>query len=151
MKRHEKLRDLSDDHHTALVIARRCKRASEAETAEIGAAVAAALESHFEPHFAIEERWLVPGLDALGADAVARRLLEEHARLRALGAAPGDLETLREFGIQLEAHVRYEEREVFAKYQERLPKETLEAVAEACRAQPRACPTLLMPAKPDPE
>ena len=151
MKRHEDLRDLSDDHHTALVVARRCIRAGESDLAPLWLAVREAMATHFEPHFEIEERWLLPGLEAIGEQEAAERLRQEHAMLRsAVQAAEADpkeatLDALVAFGRLLEQHVRYEERNVFEQTQDRLPSDARKAIARACREQPRVCPTALMP------
>jgi hypothetical protein len=66
----------------------------------------------------------------------ADRIREDHASLRALArlASPGPAEALR-FGRTLEAHVRFEERDVFEVAQRRLPDAALAAIAAACRAR----------------
>jgi len=52
--------------------------------------------------------------------------------------ASPNLDAIGRFGRLLEAHVRFEEREVFEIAQARLTPAMLRAVAEACRATPRA-------------
>jgi hypothetical protein len=148
LKRITELRDLSDDHHTTLVLARRCR-----ESADPGAPVRVRVAwhqvrevfaSHLEPHFEIEERHLLPALETIGEAVLADRIRDDHASLRALvkRASPGPAEVGR-FGRLLESHVRFEEREVFEVVQSRLPATTLRAIAEACRSTPRGCPTFL--------
>lgn len=149
MRRSPALRPLSDDHHGALVLARRCRRAaSEAD----GAALArlrdealAAWAGELAPHFAIEEEALIPALRELGASDHADGILADHARLRSLrervaqGAPDRALaEALVAFGEQLERHVRYEERRVFAEVQDRLSAAQRDALARAIAAHPRA-------------
>ena len=143
MKRHPQLRGLSDDHHSALVVALRCKRASEATVAVVWQAVRASIPSQFEPHFLLEEEHLLPALAILGEHDMVRRIREDHARLRELGSqtAPA-LEAVREFGRILEDHVRFEEREVFEQTQDRLPAEMLAALERACEETPRTCPAV---------
>lgn len=149
MKRVDALRDLSDDHHTALVLARRCRRAGATSSpdAQVDATWSAAREAfalHLEPHFAIEERHLLPALEELDEHALARRIARDHAALRELLAGPGgDRERLERLGRVLRDHVRFEEREVFEATQHRLPPASLEAIAEACRRIPRVCPDAL--------
>ena len=143
MKRLPELRDLSDDHHTGLVLAKRCKEARPPHTL-LWEQMLEAFSSHLEPHFQIEERHLLPALASIGEAALANRIREEHAALRALRDAPGpDGARLERFGALLESHIRYEEREVFETTQHRLPAEALEAIASACEAIPRACPAFL--------
>lgn len=145
MKRVHELRGLSDDHHTALVMARRCRRtarerpdAAPALWREVRATFAARLE----PHFEIEERHLLPALDALGESALGARIAEDHAALRRLrdAASSSDAESLAQFGRILEQHVRFEEREVFEPMQHRLPAEALRAIARACGETPGVSP-----------
>lgn len=145
VKRVAELRDLSDDHHTALVLARRCRSWSKSGDAAALAAAARrvreAFAAHLAPHFEIEERHLVPALDAIGETTLAERIRADHAALRALADAPAPgASELERFGRGLEAHVRFEEREAFEVAQAKLPAEALRAIAEACRAIPRTCP-----------
>src|SRR5690606_13719040 len=64
MKRDERLRDLSDDHHSALVLARRARNAGayahSVKQGEVWGAVASAFAQDLAPHFAIEEQLLLP-------------------------------------------------------------------------------------------
>ena len=146
MKRIPELRDLSDDHHTSLVLARRCKQAAGAESADaVWKQVLAAFRTHLEPHFAIEEEHLLPALERIDEAALAERIRKEHAELRALRDAPsGDSATLASLGKLLEAHVRFEERQVFEPTQHRLPAAALRALASACETVPRVCPASLL-------
>ncbi len=151
MKRHTGLRGLSDDHHTALIVALRCKRAEEASLAWLWKAVRSSFASHLEPHFAIEETHLLPALEELGEGALADRIREDHARLRRLGGADRpSLAHVREFGRALDEHVRFEERRVFQETQDRLPAESLAALEAACAESPRLCAVELV-TSPAPE
>ena len=123
MKRVPELRDLSQDHHHGLVLARRARQAAAGEEGHEPSAVWLEVEARFaselEPHFQIEE---TP--------------IDEHEPLRACvrtgsGRTAADL---RRFGELLEQHIRFEEREPFEVAQERLSPEALRAVARACRA-----------------
>ena len=122
MKRHPDLRPLSDDHHGALVLARRTRRA--AERADDASALAAQWQdvcrkfaAELEPHFEIEERWLLPRLEAAGETALVERNCAEHARLRELVRQGASATVLAEFAALLERHVRFEEREVFVRFE----------------------------------
>lgn len=140
MKRVPALRALSDDHHAALVIARRCRQA-KAPAAALWAKVREAFAGHLEPHFTIEDRHLLPALVAIGEAPLAERLRADHAELRALAAeTAADLATVQRFGERLAAHVRFEERDVFEPTQERLPAAALAAIDADCRAIPRRAP-----------
>jgi hemerythrin-like domain-containing protein len=145
VKRVPELRGLSDDHHTGLVLARRCRQAGRPDSTSslevVWAQVLEAFSSHLEPHFGIEERLLLPALDAMGEASLACRIREDHAVLRSLrdSGAPSRA-VIDRFGELLDAHIRYEERQVFERVQDRLPASTLEAIAAACEANPRVCP-----------
>ncbi|MDJ0848299.1 MAG: hemerythrin domain-containing protein [Myxococcota bacterium] len=145
MKRHPRLRGLSDDHHTSLIVALRCKRADEGKLTELWQAVRDSFATHLEPHFAIEEAHLLPGLEAIGEDAMAARIRADHERLRRIGSeADPDLARVHEFGRLLDEHVRFEEREVFEQSQERLEPACLAALEAACEATPRLCAAALV-------
>lgn len=144
MKRIDELRELSDDHHTSLVLARSLRRASapgaRPSVAERWAQLREAFAGHLEPHFRIEEAHLLPALEAIGEPGLADRIRADHAALRGLVAtARAGGEELERFGRLLERHVRFEEREVFEATQHRLPAPALRAIAAACRSTPRFC------------
>ncbi len=136
MKRAPELRALSEDHHHGLVLARKAKLAGTDPGAAIDATwaeVEAKFEAELEPHFQIEEELLAPPLAAIGEQALVGRLFVEHAALRACVAAgaPRTREALAGFGDLLEAHIRFEERELFETAQTRLDAGALRAIAEA--------------------
>lgn len=139
MKRSERLRRLSEDHHRSLVNARRLRRAA-GEQGESPEAAATGFLSfwrvHAEPHFRGEEEVLIPLLalreTPLGERPVIRMLLQ-HARIRGLVISLEEeiqrrrvrCETLRELGEDLETHIRLEEREVFPLLERELSDEDL--------------------------
>jgi hemerythrin-like domain-containing protein len=135
MKRSEALRSLSRDHHQALVIARDLRRAEE-----LPKAARRFLEfwrQHGEPHFRIEEEVLLPCWALLGTvDAgAAARLAREHLRIRraamALESRRASLEQIHDLGEELEAHVRFEERELFPLLEADLDEDQLTDLARA--------------------
>ena len=115
MKRHAALQKLSREHHSALVFSLRIARADEAAGASLAAAVPEFFARELAPHFADEEAHVLPRLAAAGERALVERTLAEHARLRELSQrlAAGDLACLKDFGLALSDHVRFEERELF--------------------------------------
>lgn len=144
MKRIPELRDLSDDHHTGLVLAQRCKRStrpgSSVTPEVVWDEVREAFASHLEPHFLIEDRHLLPALEELGEAELAGRIREDHRVLRAMCASRDvSRASVERFGERLEAHIRFEERQVFETTQHRLPAKALEAIAAACETRPRSC------------
>ncbi len=118
MKRSPELTPLSHDHHQALFVAQRLKRAEEAE--EGRERFLSFWRSHGRRHFAVEEEILMPGwveADEAADREPAARLAAEHLaiRIRARRLERGGvaLEELHELGALLERHVRFEERELF--------------------------------------
>ena len=142
MKRLSELRDLSDDHHSGLVLARRCKQAGRTDSGisfePIWERVLDAFASHLEPHFQIEEQHLLPALEAIGEDALASRIRDDHRALREFcQSVTISRELIERFGALLESHIRYEEREVFGPTQDRLSAAGLKAIESACQVLPR--------------
>jgi hypothetical protein len=143
MKRIPELRDLSEDHHYGLALARMARKAAAGaggvSADDAWAEVAAKFEADLEPHFRIEESIIVPALEHLGESRLTQRLLDEHAMLRGF-LVPGRDRTAAElghFGELLDRHIRFEERELFEVAQRRMGHDELSRVAQACRARQR--------------
>jgi hemerythrin-like domain-containing protein len=123
MKRSAILQPLSREHHTALSLAKSCERAALSDDlAQIAQACQRAIlafSAELEPHFQIEEKSLLPLLKSPETQALAQRTLADHERLRALlnGLQKTDSAALGSFGKCLNAHVRFEERELFAAFE----------------------------------
>jgi hemerythrin superfamily protein len=139
MKRSRALKPLSSDHHQALLVSFQLKKslAGHAETA--GApkdlpgllGLARKLEEQVLTAHAKAEEEVLGGHLAAGD---MRRLRSEHAELRRLveiarTAPPQELRAaLGAFADLLERHVRWEERELFPAFQDRLDGETLATI-----------------------
>jgi hemerythrin-like domain-containing protein len=145
MKRAEALQPLSRDHHRALFVALRLRRAEDA-------AEAAALFEDFwlsagRAHFRVEEEILLPLWESLAGadhDAIAR-IAVEHTRIRAaalrLGEEDPSLEDLKALGDLLDGHVRFEERQLFPAIEAGLDEAQLRDLADAVeRAESSAGP-----------
>jgi len=140
MKRDRRLRQLSDDHHQALVLARRATSAASAEPEAALVAweeVVRRFHRELAPHFSVEEQHMLPALERAGVGALAKRTRDEHTELsRLVSEDRHDVATrLDRFGALLRAHVRFEERVLFEAAQEQLNNAELDAVNEACRAE----------------
>ena len=126
MKRHPELLQLSREHYGALKLARDARRG--AGSGEPGAVAALAqrvvqvFPAELDPHFRVEERSILVLLAQAGQHDLVTRTLADHAELRRLAKALAtpDADTLLRFAELLAAHVRFEEREVFAAAQARL-------------------------------
>lgn len=132
MKRHPALHPLSDDHHRSLVLARRLQRiapdAGAKAVAALGREVRSGFEVDVEPHFAIEERWLLPLLEERGRGALVERTRKEHAQIRAFVAGRWSAASARALGALLARHVRFEERVLFPEVEALFSERELERV-----------------------
>lgn len=120
MKRHEQLQDLSREHYSALKLALHAKHAAasgDAEQIRLAArGCQAAFDRELEAHFQVEEHDLLPRLSAAGETALVSRTEADHAELRGLVKRldEADGAVLLKFSECLTAHVRFEERDMFA-------------------------------------
>lgn len=133
MKRHPALAQLSREHHSALVLAKRALSASASGLDAMNLVVAEverAFARNLEPHFQIEERLLLPHLIAVGQSKAVERTLTQHAELQLLVSQSGinRPEILRQFGNALAEHVRFEERELFPLAESTLDEDRLESI-----------------------
>ena len=127
MQRHPALRSLSSDHHSGLVLARKARQAANGDAhdqAHIWSTVVARFDVELEPHFRIEEDVLLPEMQLAGETALVERTLIEHVALRRL-VADDQTENLARFADLLTAHIRFEEKELFERAQQRLDLDEL--------------------------
>lgn len=130
MRRIESLIPYSHDHQHALATTLRLARAaSDGDDAALAEVVGQALEfarRELAGHMEQEETVLLPRLHALGVtrDEEVSRIAREHLEIRTivqqLDDAPEDRELAALLASTLRAHVRWEERELFEEWQERL-------------------------------
>jgi hypothetical protein len=143
MRRSKALVRLSRDHHEALVAAQRLRRATPETVEDVREQFLAFWDRHGARHFRVEEDVLLPAFAAWGDayDPLVARTLCDHVAIRAAAAglrtsqapAAGDLARLGEL---LAAHVRMEERQLFALIEREIPSPDLDALARAVeRAQ----------------
>ena len=132
IERHEALTPFSLDHYTGLVQAQHLSKAAESDAVARRKAIAEfvdAWDTEIAAHFADEERLLAE----LAGDADRQRLLDEHQRLTNLAEqarglrrqSDPDAQVVRRIGQTLDRHIRWEERELFVRLQDRLTDEQL--------------------------
>lgn len=133
LQREPALQPFSRDHYQGLVQARKAIRAAEQDAAARREAVASFLDAwrqEIADHFADEERLLIELMN----EPDVRRLRDEHATLRRFageaetkaGDADPDPAWLRRLGETLEAHIRWEERELFPRIEQHATGEQLQ-------------------------
>jgi hemerythrin-like domain-containing protein len=135
MKRDASLRPLSREHHRALVTAQALQEAKAPP--DLAGMFLTFWREDGRRHFRIEEEVLLPtwALHAsVDRDGVTK-MLEEHLKIRrsALEIETRGLtaDDARQLGRLLEAHVRFEERELFPLIEEALDGEALSQLAVA--------------------
>jgi hemerythrin-like domain-containing protein len=141
MKRDPALQPLSRDHHQALFVAQRLRRTEDVEPA--AEQFLSFWREHGRLHFQIEEEILFPawadGSPGYDEAMVLRALADHHAvRLEARRIASGraTVDDLRALGQRLNAHVRFEEREMFPEIERSLQaRELADLAAEIERAE----------------
>lgn len=113
MKRDPALRNLSNEHHQGLVLAKRAKKAACTDDAQQAwNEIRSRFATEMEPHFQDEETGLLPALERAGEAELVKRTLDEHIALRRL-IGENSVESMIRFAGLLEQHIRFEERELF--------------------------------------
>ncbi len=120
MKRSDALAPLSREHHVALEVALRLRRADTGDAAAARDGFLEFFASDGEAHFRAEEEILLPAVaDVLPAeDPDVARVLDEHAEIRRRATelardADPPARDLVALGDLLNGHVRHEERVLF--------------------------------------
>jgi len=126
------LQRLSDDHHQALVLARRVRRgssaASEADFDALAQEAKRRFEAELEPHFSVEEKRLFPVLATRGESQLTLRAVEDHTELRRLVRDTWSRQSALRIGELLDQHIRFEERSLFPRAEALLSDAELVAV-----------------------
>ncbi len=135
MKRAEALRPLSREHLVALLTAKKLKEAND--PVEASRVFLEFWEGDGARHFRVEEEVLLPtwAMHAKVDRDGVRRMLDEHLAIRRerlrLVAGELTLEQVRELGVLLHDHVRFEERQLFPRVEEDLDAADLDRLAVA--------------------
>ena len=139
LKRQATLQPLSREHMGGLIQARSLRQAADLDRASRVRAIDGFLEawrSEIRAHFDDEERLLLP---LVSSPVLRERLLDEHGILRRLAeecerdpeAAANDTDLLRQIGVRLHDHIRWEEREFFEAVQRDHPEALAALASEA--------------------
>ena len=138
MKRHPALVPLSRDHHHALVIAQRLRRATVGTATETAGAFLSHWDAEEKLHFRLEEELLLPAYAAHGecAHPAIIRMLLDHMLIRRDAvqlAGMASLELLHDLGARLADHVQLEEHEVFPLIEATIPEPDLQVLGDRMR------------------
>lgn len=134
MKRHPALQQLSRDHHHALVVAQRLKRVDYTNAEDAQTTFLEYWEKRGRDHFREEEEILLPTLAQFEEreSPIVATVLSDHARIGRLAAGISvelRLEQVRLLGLELEQHIRREERELFPLMERTIPEHELTRLA----------------------
>jgi len=150
-RRHESLIPLSHQHQHALalaVIIRRRFGIEKGEPAwreEMVSGICEAYRAELDGHFEVEETVLFAEMARhLGPLALVAELLRDHASLHGLVRlleASATFPLLDGFSALLEAHIRKEERQLFAEFEKRMPADEARTLGEQIKTRLAAvCP-----------
>lgn len=140
MKRSEELAVLSREHHLALELALRLRRSTEGDVESLAGDARAFWRRESIEHFRLEEEFLLPSLEPHAADdADIARIRSDHAELRRrfseLEDGRRDLHGLRDLGVLLADHVRFEERVLFPRVEAALAPDELARLGRQLRSR----------------
>lgn len=137
MKRTDALQPLSRDHHRALEVALRLRRATPEDADAIRTSFLEFWREHGALHFRVEEDVLLPAIAhrVEPSDPAVVRVLTDHVGIRRRAsdleeADPPDADELRALGRALNDHVRHEERVLFPLIEEALTEAELESLTQ---------------------
>lgn len=140
MKRNKNLIELSRDHHHGLLLGWKIKEGFKRNipVGTIAAYITFFADKALFPHFEEEETQVLTFLNE--NDELRRRTIEEHIEIRDLVqriSSPGfsDKETLIRLARRMEAHIRFEERELFPYIETSLPESELDEIGELIAKQ----------------
>lgn len=135
MKRNKNLIELSRDHHHGLLLGWKIKQGLKKNTS---IDVMADYVKHFSgnalfPHFEEEENQVLSYLDS--QDILRKRTIDEHMEIREAvriiaDSAFCDKDALMNLAHKVEAHIRFEERELFPYIETLLSEEQLDEMGK---------------------
>ena len=131
IKRAPELKSFSHDHHHGLLLCWKIKTgmAKNVELKLIKEYVDWFYLNHLQEHFELEEKYIFSILET--DNELVQLALKEHKRLNDLFKATSDLETnLKCIEKELEAHIRFEERILFAEIQKSATKAQMKKIEE---------------------
>lgn len=133
LKRHPALVELSRDHHGGLLLCWKIRMGlkNEVEPSRIKDYVLYFFREHLQDHFKWEEELVFCHLPE--DDSLRKKAESQHRKLRKrmdeLDDKPERISTiLGAIEEEVEGHIRFEERELFAHMQDQLPEENLESI-----------------------
>lgn len=131
IKRHKAIQPLSREHHQGLLLCWKIRKGfeTEVEPERIKNYTDWFWENQLEEHFKIEEKYVFPILGA--ENDLVKQALEEHEHLAALFSQEHEISlALEMIKNDLEGHIRFEERVLFNKIQEKATADELKEIQQ---------------------
>lgn len=125
IKRNESLKNLSRDHHYGLLLCWKIRSGLKTvDHQRVKAYTDYFFKEHLLPHFKLEEKYVFP---LLGEDStLVQAAMADHKKLKSLFEEKKHvLESLLQIEVELEKHIRFEERVLFKELQRVIPEEVL--------------------------
>lgn len=125
MKRDESLKSLSRDHHQGLLLCWKIRTGlKKTDHARVKNYTDYFFREHLLPHFKLEEKYIFP---LLGEEStLVQKAVLDHHRLRTLFEENVNvLQALIQIEVELEKHIRFEERILFKELQRMYSEEEL--------------------------
>lgn len=134
IKRSPQLAPLSRQHHDGLLLGWKLRQgiANGIDAARMTRYVQWFWQQHLVPHFAIEEKYLIEVLPV--THPLMAQMFAEHKIIESLVKQleeHGDLKKLQELDALLTAHIRFEERTLFAAIEQQATPEQLQLIDAA--------------------
>lgn len=131
IQRHPSMQQLSREHHHGLVLCWKIRQgfAKGVSAERMKAYTDWFYRTHLVSHFEMEEKYVFP---VLGADhKLIRQALEDHRLLtRLFGEPTNPGEFLKQIEVELEKHIRFEERTLFNEIEKAATPEQLAFIRE---------------------
>ena len=119
IKRNKLLQPISREHHHGLLLSWKIRQgiSRNIDPLRIKKYVDWFFENHLIPHFEFEEKYIFTILDP--QNELIIKALNDHQRLQKLANDNQNIaDSIREFEVELEQHIRFEERILFAEIQQ---------------------------------
>lgn len=125
IKRNDSLKNLSRDHHYGLLFCWKIRTGlKKADHGRVKAYAEYFFREHLLPHFKLEEKYVFPLLGE--ENTLVQAAMADHKRLRTLFEEKVNiLGSLVQIEVELEKHIRFEERILFKELQRLLPEDEL--------------------------
>ena len=131
LKRATELQPLSHDHHHGLQLCWKIRTgfSKKIEPSLIKNYADWFFKNHLKPHFELEEKYVFPILHI--ANKLTKRAVIEHRLLERLFTQTINIESaLQSIAVELEAHIRFEERILFVEIQQTATQDQLNKIKE---------------------